>query len=77
MHRDICMHETIREGEKILPQGGGSGGGLIGPRKAAQSFLRGVQRNPPKTSRIQPTRMMYICMILLKILLYLISKILK
>ena len=63
MHRDVCMHETNREGRKKSSQGGGSGGGLIGPRNAAQSNLRGVRRNPPETSRIQPTRMMYICMI--------------
>ena len=66
MHRDVCMHETNREGRKKLPLGGGSGGGLIGPRNAVQSNLRGVQKNPPKTSKIQPTRMMYICMIFMK-----------
>ena len=49
MHRDVCMHETNREGRKNSPQGGGFGGGLIGPRNAAQSNLCGVQRNPPKT----------------------------
>ena len=63
MHRDICMHETNREGRKKLPQGGGSSGGLIGPRKAAQSFLRGVRRNPPETSKIQPTKKIYAFMI--------------
>ena len=31
MHRDVCMHETNREGRQKSPQGGGSGGGLIGP----------------------------------------------
>ena len=65
MHRDVCMHEINREGKK-LPLGGGSGGGLIGPRNAAQSNVRGVQRNPPETSKIQPTRIMYICMIFIK-----------
>ena len=58
----VCMKQIEREGKK-LPQGGGSGGGLIGPRKAVQSFLRGVRRNPPETSMIQPTRKMYAWMI--------------
>ena len=52
MHRDICMHETNREGRKKLPQGGGSGGGLIGPRNVTQSVLCGVRRNPPEISLI-------------------------
>ena len=59
MHRDVYMHETNREGRKKSPQGGGSGGGLIGPRNAAQFNLRGVRRNPPETSIIQPTKMIY------------------
>ena len=32
----ICMKKKERE-EKMLPQGGGSGGGQIGPSVAAQS----------------------------------------
>ena len=46
------MHETNREERKKSPQGGGSGGGLIGPRNAAQSNFRGVRRNPPEISLI-------------------------
>ena len=48
MHRDVCMHETNREGRKKLPLGGGSGGGLIGPRNAAQSNLRGFRETHQK-----------------------------
>ena len=40
------------EREEKSPQGGGSGGGLIGPRNATQSNLRGIQRNPLETSII-------------------------
>ena len=52
------MHEKEeREGEcylkVVVP-----GGGLIGPRNVAQSNLRGVRRNPPETSIIQPIIMM-------------------
>ena len=39
---------------------------MIGPWKVAQSNLRGVWRNSPETSKIQPTRMMYIWMIFIK-----------
>ena len=46
MHREVCMHETNREEGKKLPLGGGFGGGLIGPRNAAQSNVRGIRRNP-------------------------------
>ena len=60
------MHETNREGRKKLPQGGGSGGGVIGPRNTAQSILRGVLRNWPVTSIIQPTKIIYIWMIFIK-----------
>ena len=49
---NACIHETNREGRKKSAQGGGSGGGLIGPQNAAKSNLRGVWRNPPKTSII-------------------------
>jgi len=63
---NVCMYETNREGREKSPQGGGSGGGLIGPRNAAQSNLCGVRRNPPETSIIQPTRMIYIWMIFIK-----------
>ena len=55
----VCMKQIEREGKK-LPQGGGSGGGRIGPRNETQSNLRGVRRNPLETSIIQPTRMIYI-----------------
>ena len=41
MHCPQCMNECTCEKEerkgKILPQGGGSGGGQIGPSVAAQS----------------------------------------
>ena len=57
---NVCMHETNREERKNLPQGGGSGGGLIGPRNTAQFKECDIQRNPPMTSIIQPTKMMYI-----------------
>ena len=67
IHRDVCMHETNREGRKNSPQGGSSGDGLICPRNAAQSNVYGIRRNPPETSKIQPMRMMYICMIFIKI----------
>jgi len=50
----------------MLGSCGDSGGGLIGPRTAAKSNLRGVRRNPPETSKIQPTRMMFIWMIFIK-----------
>ena len=46
------MHETNREGRKKSPQGGDSGGGLIGLRNAVQSNFRGVWRNPPEISLI-------------------------
>ena len=53
MHHDICMHETKWKGkEQKLPQGGGSGGGRIGPRNMAQSSFLWVFRNPPKISEI-------------------------
>jgi len=39
-----------REGRKMLTQGGGSGGGLIGASIAAQSNCCGVRRSPPLTS---------------------------
>ena len=54
------------EREEKSPQGGGSGSGLIGPRNAAQSNLRGVRRNPPETAIIQPTIMVYAFMIFIK-----------
>jgi len=36
------------EREEKLPQGGDSGGGLIGPRNTVQFNLHGVRRNPPE-----------------------------
>ena len=36
----------------MLPQGGGSGGGLIGPRNDAQSTFREIRRNPPEISLV-------------------------
>ena len=36
----------------MLPQGGGSGGGLIGPRNAAQSTFCEIRRNPPEISLV-------------------------
>ena len=46
----VCMKQIEREGK--TPQGGGSGGGLIGLRNVAQSTFRGVRRNPPEISLI-------------------------
>ena len=60
----VCMKQIEREGKS--PQSGGSGGGLIGPRNAAQSNLCGVRRNAPEPSIIQPIIMMYIWMIFIK-----------
>ena len=64
MHRDVCMHEINRKGRKnhlkvVAPV-------VVCPRNAAQSNVRGIRWNPPETSKIQPTRMMYIFMIFIK-----------
>ena len=48
----MCIYMKQMEREEKLPHGGGSGGGLIGPRNATQSNLCGVWRNPPETSLI-------------------------
>ena len=48
MHR--CMKK--KKGKENVTLGGGSGGGLIGPRNAAQSTFRWVRRNPPEISLI-------------------------
>ena len=46
------------EREEKLPHGGGSGGGLIGPRNTAQSKDCEFCRNPSVNYRIQPIKRM-------------------
>ena len=47
---NVCMHDKEERDGKVWPQGGGSGGGQIGPSIATQSKLRGLSRNPPLTT---------------------------
>ena len=54
------------EREEKVPHGGGSGGGLIGPRNVAQFKNDGSCSNPPVTSLIRPNKILENCMILLK-----------
>ena len=57
----VCMKQIEREGKS--PQGGGSGGGLIGPLNAAQSNLHGVRRNRPETfirGRLIPSQPLFL-----------------
>ena len=51
-----CMKK--KKGKENTTLSGGSGGGQIGPRNAAQSNFRGVRRNPPEISLILPIKMM-------------------
>ena len=59
MHHDVCMQEINREGRKNYLKGVVPVAVLLVSWNAAQSNLHGVQRNPPETSIIQPTKMMY------------------
>jgi len=47
-----CVYAWNKIEKEKLPQGRGSGGGLIGPQNAAQIIYCGIRRNPPVTFRI-------------------------
>jgi len=44
---NACLHEKDKREGKILPKGGGSGGGRIEQSVATQSKYCGSSRNPP------------------------------
>ena len=54
----MCINMKQMEREGKLSHGGGSGGGLIGRRNAAQFRNRESYRNPPVTSLIRPIKRM-------------------
>ena len=66
MHCKCVYAWNKLKGKEKLPHGGGSDGGLIGPRNTAQFNFCRSWRNPPMTSLIRPSKGMIEWMVLFK-----------